>query len=269
LLDYQTLEKLVSMRLSAMGQEYRRQLESAETGALSFEERFAMLIDAEWTARQNSRLKRLLRQAKLRIPDAYLEDLGYDPGRKLDRGYVARLADLAWINEHHNLIITGATGTGKSYLSCAFGNAACRKSFKTKYYRVNRLLADLTIGQGDGSYNKLMKDLKKTDLLILDDWGLTVFSPAGGRDLLEVVEDRFGYRSTIIAGQLPVSKWHELFEDSTVADAVLDRLVHNSYRFELKGPSKRKRIQLQLQKEGNTEHNVNMRSPSLRKEGEG
>ena len=247
MLDHQTIEKLSSMKLTAMGQEYRRQLENAATGALSFEERFAMLTDAEWTVRHNNRLKRLLNQANLRIKDACLEDLDYASIRNLDRGYVARLADLAWVSEHRNLIITGATGTGKSYLGCAFGNAACRKSLKVRYYRVNRLLTDLAIGQGDGTYNKLMKDLKKTDLLILDDWGMTVFNPAGGRDLLEVVEDRFGYRSTIISGQFPVKQWHSLFEDSTVADAVLDRLVHNSYRFELKGPSKRRDEQIQLQ----------------------
>lgn len=254
MLDYQTVEKLVSMRLTAMSQEYRRQLESADASVLSFEERFAMLIDAEWTTRRNNRLKRLLQRARLRIPDACLEDLDYEPGRKLDRAYVARLADLSWISERRNLIITGATGTGKSYLGCAFGNAACRKDFKTRYYRVNRLLTDLAIGQGDGSYNKLMSDLKKTELLILDDWGMMVFNPSEGRDLLEVVEDRFDYRSTIIAGQLPVSNWHELFEDSTVADAVLDRLVHNSYRFELKGPSKRKKNRPENELEEQTEN---------------
>ena len=240
MLDQQTLEKLAQMRLSAMGQEYRRQLESTERSALSFEERFAMITDAEWINRQNNRFKRLLHQAKLRIHDACLEDLDYESRRNLDRGSVARIADMAWLYESRNLVITGASGTGKTYLACAFGNAACRKSFKTRYYRVNRLLTDLTVGQGDGSYNKTMKDLKKTDLLILDDWGMALLDPASSCDLLEVVEDRYGYRSTVISGQLPVSKWHELFEDSTVADAILDRLVHNSYRFELKGPTKRR-----------------------------
>ena len=240
MLDQQTLEKLAQMRLSAMGQEYRRQLESSDKNALSFEERFAMIADAEWINRQNSRLKRLLNQAKLRIQDACLEDLDFEPRRNLDRGTVARLADMAWLYESRNLIITGASGTGKTYLACAFGNAACRKGFKTRYYRVNRLLTDLNIGQGDGSYNKIIKELKKTDLLILDDWGMALLDPVSSRDLLEVVEDRYGYRSTIISAQLPVIKWHELFEDSTVADAILDRLVHNAYRFELKGPTKRK-----------------------------
>ncbi len=240
MLDQQTLEKLTQMRLSAMGQEYRRQLESTERSTLSFEERFAMITDAEWINRQNNRLKRLLSKACLRIQDACLEDLDFEPRRNLDRGSVARLADMAWLYESRNLIVTGASGTGKTYLTCAFGNQACRRGFKTRYYRVNRLLTDLNIGQGDGSYNKIIKELKKSDLLILDDWGMALLDPASSRDLLEVVEDRYGYRSTIICGQLPVSKWHELFEDSTVADAILDRLVHNAYRFELKGPTRRR-----------------------------
>lgn len=239
MLDNQTIEKLVSMKLSSMGREFRRQLESPDITALSFEERFGMLVDAEWTARHNSRLTRLLRLASLRIQAACLEDLDFDPRRKLDRAYVTRLADCSWIHEHRNLIITGATGTGKTYLASAFGNSACRQGFKVKYYRVNRLLSNLAVGRGDGSYNKLMRELKKADLLILDDWGMAVLDPVCGRDLLEVVEDRFEYRSTIISAQLPVKDWHSLFEDSTVADAVLDRLVHNAYRFELQGPSKR------------------------------
>lgn len=223
-----------------MGQEYRRQLESSDKNALNFEERFAMIADAEWINRQNNRLKRLLGKANLRIQDACLEDLDYEPRRNLDRGSVARLADMTWLYESRNLIITGASGTGKTYLACAFGNQACRRGFKTRYYRVNRLLTNLNIGQGDGSYNKIIKELKKIDLLILDDWGMALLDPVSSRDLLEVVEDRYGYHSTIISGQLPVSKWHELFEDSTVADAVLDRLVHNAYRFELKGPTRRR-----------------------------
>jgi len=259
MLDQQTLEKLAQMRLTAMNREYRRQLESSDKNALSFEERFAMITDAEWINRQNNRLKRLLSQANLRIPGACLEDLDYEPGRNLDRGSVARLADMAWLYESRNLIITGASGTGKTYLSCAFGNAACRKSFKARYYRVNRLLNDLNIGQGDGSYNKIIKELKKMDLLILDDWGMALLDPASSRDLLEVIEDRYGYHSTIISAQLPVSKWHELFEDSTVADAILDRLVHNAYRFELKGPTKRR---IEQHDPGKKEHKGNSSSPS-------
>lgn len=240
MLNNQTTERLHSMRLSAMASEYRRQMESPDTTTLSFEERFGMIADAEWISRQNSRLKKLLHLAALRIPNACIEDVDYDPQRKLDRGYVIRLADCAWLSGHRSLIITGATGTGKTYLACAFGNAACRQGFKVRYYRVNRLLTNLAIGRGDGSYNKLISELKKTDLLILDDWGMQVLDPVSGRDLLEVIEDRFGVKSTIISAQLPVVEWHALFEDSTVADAILDRLVHNAYRFPLSGQSMRR-----------------------------
>jgi len=240
MLDQQTLEKLTQLRLSAMRQEYRRQLESTERNTLSFEERFAMIIDAQWLSQHNNRLKRLLTGATLRITDACLEDLDYEPRRNLDRSMVNRMAAMNWLHEKHSLIITGACGTGKTYLACAFGNAACRRGFKTKYYRVNRLLTDLNVSQGDGTYHKLMRELKKTDLLILDDWGMALLDSSSSRDLLEVIEDRYGYRSTIISGQLPVKNWHELIEDSTIADAILDRLVHNAYRFELKGPSRRR-----------------------------
>ena len=153
---------------------------------------------------------------------------------------ISRLANCVWVREGHNIIISGATGTGKTFLACALGQAACRQGFKVKYYRVNRLLTDLAIGHGDGSYNKIMRDLKKTDLIILDDFGMAILDPISSRDLLEVIEDRFGAKGTIIATQLPVANWHELFEDSTVADAILDRVIHNSYRFEPKGDSKRR-----------------------------
>ena len=240
MLNNQTADKLSGMRLSAMAREYRRQLEHTATSSLSFDERFGMLVDSEWTARKNNQLQRLLKIADLRIRNACLEDLDFSPKHNLDKNMVARLADCAWVKEGRNLIITGATGTGKTFLASAFGNAACRQGFKVKYYRVNRLLTDLAIGHGDGSYNKLMRDLKKTDLIILDDFGLAILDPASSRDLLEVIEDRFGAKSTIIATQLPVADWHGLFEDSTIADAILDRVIHNSYRFEPKGDSKRK-----------------------------
>lgn len=240
MLNNQTIDKLYNMRLPTMSKEYRRQMEHAPTVSLSFDERFGMLVDAEWTARKNNQLQRLLKKADLRIKNACLEDIDYSPDHNLDKGMVSHLADCSWIKEGRALIVTGKTGTGKSFLTCAFGNAACRQGFKVKYFRVNRLLTDLVIGRGDGSYNKLMRDLKKIDLIILDDFGMANFDPATSRDLLEVIDDRFGMRGTIIASQLPVMKWHELFEDSTIADAVLDRLVHNSYRFETKGDTRRR-----------------------------
>ncbi|KLU62631.1 transposase/IS protein [Peptococcaceae bacterium CEB3] len=167
MLNNQTLDKLSGMRLSAMAREYRRQLESTPTNSLSFEDRFGMLVDSEWTTRKNNQLQKLLKIAGLRIRNACLEDLDYAPQHNLDKNMVSRLVDCAWVNKGRNLIISGATGTGKTYLASAFGNAVCRQGFKVKYYRVNRLLTDLTIGHGDGSYNKLMRDLKKIDLIIL------------------------------------------------------------------------------------------------------
>jgi len=240
MLNNQTADKLTGMRLSAMAKEYRRQLEHTPTSALSFDERFGMLIGSEWAARKNNQLHRLLKVANLRLKNACLEDIDYSPTHNIDKNMISRLANCAWVREGRNIIISGATGTGKTFLACAFGQAACRQGFKVKYYRVNRLLTDLAIGHGDGSYNKFMRDLKKTDLIILDDFGMAILDPISSRDLLEVIEDRFGAKGRIIATQLPVANWHELFEDSTVADAILDRVIHNSYRFEPKGDSKRR-----------------------------
>jgi DNA replication protein DnaC len=235
----QTLDKLSGMGLSAMAQEYRRQMELPAVQALPWDERTAMLVDAQWLARANSRLKKLLREANLREPSACLEDVNYDPRRKVDKPDVARLSDCAWIREAQNLIITGATGTGKTWLSSAFGNAACRLGLRVRYHRMNRLLTSLAIGRGDGSWDKLLNELKRADLLILDDFGMSPLDPASCRDLLEIIDERHGRKSTIISAQLPVSQWHAVFEDATIADAVLDRLVHSAHRFELHGPSLR------------------------------
>jgi DNA replication protein len=238
----QTLEKLSAMRFSIMEQEYRRQMELPAMSELSFEERLAMLVDAEWLSRQNKKLRRLLKEANLRSPEACLEDVDYDPSRKLDRAQIARLSDCAWIRESRNLFITGACGTGKTWLASAFGNAACRLGLKVKCVRVTRLLGDLSSSRNDASWTKLLAEMKKPDLLILDDFGLSPLDTLHCRDLLEIMDDRYDKSSTLITAQLPVSGWHSVFEDATVADAVLDRLVHNSYRIELHGPSRRPRL---------------------------
>lgn len=235
----QTIDKLNSMKLRAMEQEYRRQVELPANATLPFDERLAMIVDAEWLAKANNRLRRFLREANLREPSANLEDINYEPRRKLDKAALLRLADCAWIKEGRDLIVTGATGTGKTYIVSAFGNAACRQNLKVRSYRVNRLLTDLAIGRGDGSYNRLLNDLKKPDLLILDDFGMSPLDPTACRDLLEVVDDRHGRKSIAISAQLPVADWHGVFEDATIADAVLDRLVNNAHRIEPKGPSLR------------------------------
>ena len=235
----QTAEKLRSMKLPAMAAEYLRQTETPDMSALDFDERVGMMTDAEWLSRENNRIKKLTREAKLRFSTACFADVDYRPSRKLDRALIARLTDFAWVRDAKNLIITGATGTGKTWLGCAFGAEACLKGIKTTFYRINRLLNELTVANGSGNLIKALTKLKKTDVLILDDWGMTTLNPLESRFMLEIFEDRYGEQATIISSQLPVSKWHDLFEDSTVADAVLDRLVHNAYRIELQGPSLR------------------------------
>jgi len=239
MLNNQTVEKLRSMKLPAMAAEFVRQSEVPSMDALCFEERVGLLADAEWLSRENNRIKKLTKEANLRVSSACFADVDYRPSRKLDRANVARLSDFSWVRETKNLIITGATGTGKTWLACAFGAEACRKGIRTSFYRVNRLLSDLAVADGSGSLNKLLAKLKKADIMILDDWGMTALNTLESRFLLEVFEDRYGERATVISAQLPVAKWHGIFEDSTIADAVLDRLVHNSYRLELQGPSLR------------------------------
>ncbi len=238
MLNQQTIEKLSWMHMATFAREYSRQMQDSSFTSLTFDERFGMLVDAEYTSRQNKSLQNLLNKAKLR-QHACIEDIAYSPDRQLDRDQIRQLSTGNWIKENHNLILTGATGSGKSYMACAFGNMACRQGIKTRYFRVTRLLTDLAIARGDGSYNRLMNDLKKIELLILDDWGLNVFDPLACRDLLEVVEDRYDTRSTLIASQLPISSWYAIFQDATIADAILDRLVHVAYRIELAGVSRR------------------------------
>ncbi len=240
MLIHQTAEKLRSMRLPTLAAEYLRQTESPDMDVLSFDERLGMLADAEYMARSNNRIKRLISAAALRVSGACFADIDYRPSRKLDRAYVARLSDLAWVRESRNMLITGATGTGKTWLACAFGHEACRRGFRVAYYRTGRLLEELAAASGSADFIKILAKIKKADLLIIDDWGLSTLNPLEGRLLLEVIEERYGERSTLIAAQLPVSKWHAVFEDPTIADAALDRIVHSSYRFELLGPSLRR-----------------------------
>jgi DNA replication protein DnaC len=235
----QTIEKLRGMKLPAMAAEYIRQSESPSMSALDFEERVGMITDAEWLARENHRINKLTKDANLRFPTACFADIDYRQSRKLDRAYIARLSDFEWVKESKNLILTGCTGTGKTWIACAFGAQACHAGLRVAFYRVGRLINELMIASGSGSIHKLLAKLKKVDILILDDWGMTMLTTLECKFMLEVFEDRYNERSTIISAQLPVAKWHDLFEDSTVADAVLDRIVHNAHRIELYGPSMR------------------------------
>ena len=245
-MNHQTQQQLSEMRLHAMKLEYRRQEELPATLDLDFDERFSMIVNEQYMARMNAKVQRLVKAADLREPTAHLANIDYDPVRKLKKADVARLSSCEWIRAGANLIITGATGVGKTYLLSAFGRAACLKGISVKSYRVPRLLTSLGISRGDGSYNKLMSDMIKPDLLILDDFGLKQLDLAMTQDFLEVVEERHhAGRSIAISAQLPVKQWTSVFKDQTIADAVMDRLVRNAYRFDLKGPSRRPSVEHQ------------------------
>jgi DNA replication protein DnaC len=240
MLIQQTIERLHELRLTGMAQALQEQLAMNDLGTLTFEDRLAILLEREMTFRDDRRLTRLLQIAKLNLP-ASVEDLDFRSPRAIDRSLVVSLASGQWIREHDNVLISGATGTGKSYLACAFGHSACRHGLSTRYFRFSRLLAELALARADGSYPKLLDRLAKTQLLLLDDFGLAPLSDPERRDLLEVLDDRYGKRATLITSQLPFDHWHAVLGDATFADAILDRLVHNAHRFTLKGPSLRKK----------------------------
>jgi DNA replication protein DnaC len=240
MLTHPTLDKLQTLRLTGMYQALVEQLQVPDITTLTFEERFGLLVDRECTERENRRLTTRLRQAKLR-QTACLEDLDYRHPRGLDKSLIARLATCQWVRERHNVFITGPTGIGKTWLGCALGHQACRDGLTALYLRLPRFLQELPIAKGDGRYGKLLTALAKTDVLILDDWGLAPFSEENRRDLLEIVEDRHDRRATIITSQLPVEHWHDALGDPTLADAILDRLVHHAYKLALHGESMRKR----------------------------
>jgi DNA replication protein DnaC len=235
-----TMEKLYAMRMAAMASAWQEQHKDPKTQKLSFDERFSMLVDAEHNARDNRRLARLLKQSQLRIPSACVEDVETGASRGLDKAQLRQLATCQWIGEHLGVLISGATGVGKSYIACALGQMACRRGHKVLYRRVPRLFEELSLAKAEGSYARLLAKLAKHDLLVLDDLGIGKLKEAQRHDLLELLDDRYGRCSTIVTSQLPVPKWHEWIGDPTLADAILDRLVHNAYKLELKGPSRRK-----------------------------
>lgn len=236
-----TLRKLNEMKLFGMVQGFEDQLASAASRTLSFEERFGLLVDQESTYRENRRLQRLLKLAKLREA-ACVEDIDFRPGRGLDRAEIASLALGHWIKQGINLIVTGPTGGGKTWLACALGNQACRQGVSVSFQRLPLLLEDLAVSHGDGSFRKRLAQLAKVELLILDDFGMAALNAVGRNDMLEVIESRSGARSTLTTSQLPVDRWHDYLSggNPTVADAILDRLVSGSQRLELKGESMRK-----------------------------
>lgn len=240
MLNEPTMTKLQTLRLDAMASAWAEQQRTTEAAKLAFDERFGLLVDAEWLCRENKRLARCLKEAKLKLAEACVEDIDYSARRELDRAVVRQLATCRWVDEHHNVLITGATGTGKTFIACALAQQACRRGHRAFYRRATRLFEELTLAHADGSYVRLLGKLARIDVLVLDDWGMAPVRDQDRRDLLEILDDRHGTRSTILTSQLPVAKWHDYLGDPTQADAVCDRVLSNAHRIVLKGPSRRK-----------------------------
>jgi DNA replication protein DnaC len=231
-----TIEALKSLKLYGMLQALEEQQQTPTLQSLSFEERFGLLVDRERLYRDNQRRTRLLRGAHLKVAEASIEDINYKAARGLDKRQIAQLATGEWIRRTQNLLITGATGSGKTWIACALAQQSCRQGNSVLYWRVPRLIEELRIAHGDGSYIKFLKTIAKAGLIVLDDWGLTALATQDRADLLEILDDRVNAGSTLIASQLPVDKWHAYLGEPTLADAILDRLVHHSHRIELKVP---------------------------------
>lgn len=236
----QTITQLRQLKLSGMANALLSQIEQSGTyDGLSFEERIQLLTDSEQLDREQRKQQRLLKAAKLKI-DANPRDIDYQHPRGLKQSLMASLLQGDWINKHQNLLITGPCGSGKTYLTCALAHMACMKGYRVKYYRLSRLLLELTQTKADGSYSKALQALSKLDMLILDDWGLEPLKAAQRNDLMEIMDDRHGSSSTVIISQLPTDQWYQSIGDNTLADAILDRLMHNAHRIKLKGESMRK-----------------------------
>ena len=230
-----TVSKLHEMRLTAMAESYRNQLQDSSFDALSFEERFSLMVDIEWARRKNNKLTKLIRRADFQLSDACTENIEYHPDRKLDKAQIARLSTCSYVQESHNLVIMGASGAGKTYLACAFGIAACRNFYTVKYIRLPDLLNDLAVARGEGIFKKVMGQYKKVTLLILDEWLLVPLSDSEARDLLEIVEARHKKASTIFSSQFAPAGWHGKIGEGTLADAILDRIIYDSYTILIDG----------------------------------
>ena len=236
----QTITQLRQLKLTGMANALVSQIEQPGTyEALPFDQRLQLLADAEQQDRNQRKQQRLLKVAKLKIA-ANPKDIDYQHPRGLKQSQVARLLQCDWINKYQNLLITGPCGSGKTYIACALAHTACMKGYRTKYYRLSRLLLELTQTKADGSYSKALQTLAKLDVLILDDWGLEALKAAQRNDLMEIMDDRNGSSSTVIISQLPTDQWYQSIGDNTLADAILDRLMHNAHRIKLKGESMRK-----------------------------
>jgi DNA replication protein DnaC len=234
-----TLEKLKAMRLDAMAATWGEQKDKPEVHQLAFDERFGMLVDAEWLHRENKRTTTALRDAKLRLTSACVEDIDYPAYRELDRAQIRQLATCRWVVEHQNVLVTGATGTGKTYIGCALAQQACRKGYRAIYRRAARLFSELMLARADGTYARLLAKIARADVLVIDDFAMTPITDNERRDLFEVLDDRHGTRSTIISSQVPPKRFHDYINEPTHADAICDRLIHGAHKLVLKGPSRR------------------------------
>ena len=245
MLTQPTIDKLNTMKLSAMAKAFAEQMQRPDLTGLSFEERFGLLVDCQMTDLENRRMHNRLKSARLRLP-ACVEDLDLRADRGLDRSLVLSLAQNQWVRSHHNILITGPTGAGKSYLACALANKACRDGYTVLYHRLPRLLHELAVARHDGRYGKLLAQLAKCEVLLLDDLLISPITQDDQRELLEIVEERYDRRATVVTSQLPVKAWHDAMQDPTLADAILDRLVHNAHKIELKGKESMRKKQSTL-----------------------
>jgi len=240
MLKHATLDQLAELKLHGMARAFEEQLQMSEIRSLSFEERLGLLVEREATERASRRLTSRLRKAKLR-EQAAIEDVDWRARRGLDKRQILTLASCQWIADHLNVLITGKAGVGKTFFACALAHKACREGYTALYLRVPRLFRDLAIARGDGSYEKLLKSYARTDVLVLDDWGLAQIGAQERRDLLEILEDRYGLRSTVVTSQLPIKTWYDSIGDPTLADGILDRLVHGAYEISMEGESMRRK----------------------------
>jgi DNA replication protein DnaC len=238
MLNEQTKSKLYAMKLNGMAIAYEEQCRQPRTAELAFDERLGLLVDRQWTWREDRALKTRLQHAKFKLP-ACVEDLDFQAGCGLKRSQVEQLASSQWVGYHQSVIVTGSTGTGKTFLACALGQKACRDGHRVRYYVAAKLFRQLAAAHADGSFLRLSGQLQKTALLIVDDWGLEKLQEAQYRDFLEILDDRQGCGATLMTSQFPLKLWHDTIGNPTVADAILDRLLHNAHRIDLKGPSRR------------------------------
>ena len=261
MLIHPLIDQLKQLKLNAMSEMLSAQLQDDSIQSLSFEERLGLLIDRQITANKNQQLKQRLKRACLRFNEACIADINYCNDRQLDRRLIANLATGDWLSKQQNIAITGACGTGKSWIACALANKACLLGFKAQYWRMPKLLEEIALSRVDGRYLNFIKRLSKINVLIFDDWCMSKLSGTCQQDLLEILDDRYQKHSTVVTSQIPISHWHERIDDPTFADAILDRLLGESHKLELKGPSLRRRsiqgIKIEQEKDaGKTVQNV-------------